>query len=97
VTEDDLRKVIAFAWAPSGLDWQNGISQRDGKPMRTWLTPETLFGPKKLHAYLPRARAWFDEHVRPQLESESASRDPPPAAADRELAAIATPRLRSVP
>lgn len=81
VTEEDLRKVVAFCWDKNGLNWREKTTD-SGERMAVHLCPQTLFGPKKLHAYLDRARSWFDTHVAPGLEQQASGDGPraPPAA-----------------
>jgi uncharacterized phage protein (TIGR02220 family) len=83
----DLRKVIAYCWSPTGLNWKDKLTD-DGTPMASFLCPETLFGPRKLSQYLDRARAWFEVHVAPRMAKEAAQERAPP----RQLAAP-TPAL----
>ncbi len=74
VTEHDLHCVVRFLWDPTGRDWGQ-VTLPDGKPARTYFTPETLFGPRNFHKYLEPARAWFREVVEPTLSQEE--RDAP--------------------
>lgn len=60
VTEWDLRIVIGYcasAKSAGGLGW------RDDEKMAAYLRPATLFGPEKIHDYLPQARAWYERYV----------------------------------
>ena len=61
ITERELRGVIAYCWSDTGLNWQSK-ALASGEPMARYLRPETLFGPKKIHQYLPPARAWLAKY-----------------------------------
>lgn len=55
VHELELRAIIAFV----ADEWE-------GKPeMNMYLRPETLFGPKAIHRYLPKARARYAKELAP--------------------------------
>lgn len=53
VTVWDMRRVIAYC--AERLGWE------DKPEMRTYLRPETLFGPKTIAKYLEPARSWMPE------------------------------------
>lgn len=55
VSELDLRKVIAYCAASSGLGWA------DKPEMAKYLRPETLFGPSTIARYLDPARTWYEK------------------------------------
>lgn len=50
VTEDELRRVIAYC--AEKLEWQ------DDPKMHQFLRPKTLFGPEKIHDYIDEAREY---------------------------------------
>jgi hypothetical protein len=65
LTERELRGVAAYCWEPSGLGWEL-------KPeMHGYFRPETLFGPEKIHSYLPAARAYLAKHYPEQPAPET--------------------------
>jgi uncharacterized phage protein (TIGR02220 family) len=75
IAERDLRAVIAYCWDDGdGLAWRTK-TDGDGKPMAVYLRPETLFGPRKIHQYLPQATAWREKHF-PDQPTPVATPDP---------------------
>lgn len=66
LTERDLRGVAAYVW--SELGWERNDQ------MRPHFVPETLFGPQKIHKYLPGARAWLAK-----LYADEPKKQPEPA------------------
>lgn len=96
LSETDLRSVIAYCWAKSGLGWSEKLDG-NGLPMSRHLVPETLFGPQKVHKYLAPAQHWFRTEVVPTLTDEERSalelehapqRSPPPAPRDAATSAF---------
>ncbi len=77
LTVHDLQCVVAYAWEETGLGWSTGTNAA-GKPMAAWFTPETLFGPNKIHQYLEPARKWFREVVEPTLSDRQKLSSAPP-------------------
>lgn len=100
-TYRDLRSVVAFCWAKSGLNWREKLDGQ-GNPMAVNLKPETLFGPEGIHRYLDPARHWFETVARPhmtpeqlaELGEEPARAPPAPAGEPANVVAL---KLRSVP
>jgi hypothetical protein len=98
----DLRAVVAFCWAPSGLGWRDRLDGQ-GQPMKRNLRPETLFGPQAIERYLDPARDWFEKVARPrmtpeelaELGEEAPTPLAPPTPAGEPIAPILT--LRAVP
>lgn len=58
VDEMDLRAVIAYCW--DVLGWNTKLTE-DGGTMAQYMRPETLFGPRTIHRYLPSARKYREE------------------------------------
>jgi hypothetical protein len=102
VSYRDLRSVVAYCWAKSGLNWREKLDGQ-GNPMAVNLKPETLFGPEGIHRYLDPARHWFETVARPAMTpeqlaelGESAAPRAPPAQADQP-ANVVTLQLRRAP
>lgn len=60
ISEWDLRLVIGYCASPKA---SGGQGWRDDEKMAVYLRPATLFGPEKIHDYLPQARAWYERYV----------------------------------
>ena len=71
-SEMDLRAIVAYCAegkARGGLGWADG-------EMRSYLRPETLFGPQNIERYLDAARTWLAELQRRQQMTDEHERRP---------------------
>jgi uncharacterized phage protein (TIGR02220 family) len=64
VTERELRGIAVYCWSAAGRNWE---AKTD---MHQYLCPETLFGPRTIHKYLPGAKTFLAEHY-PEASASS--------------------------